>query len=234
MNLTGFVRNLNITPQAVSDYIAQLTREEMLISQGRSSYKITNEGVDFIIKTLKDLSSYNTFIQNAVSSISVCTAIAESDLEKGQKVALKMKDGLLLASKDTADGATGIAVSSSMAGEDVGVTSIEGIVPLEMGKVTILKVPAIQRGGSRKVDLERLREHMKNRQVIASIGLESSVALRKAGTGFYQYGAAEAAIEAAKSGLSPLVVCVENDTADLIARLEKDRLPYELFDVEKA
>jgi putative transcriptional regulator len=34
-------RKLDITPQAVSDYIAQLVKEKMLISQGRSSYKVT-------------------------------------------------------------------------------------------------------------------------------------------------------------------------------------------------
>ena len=104
-------RKLDITPQAVSGYIAQLTKEGMLISQGRSGYKITNDGVNWVIKTLRDLSSYNTFIQGAIASISVCTAIAESDLEEGQKVTLKMKDGLLFASKDAAGGATGITVS---------------------------------------------------------------------------------------------------------------------------
>ena len=73
-------RQLDITPQAVSEYIAQLTKDKMLTSEGRSSYRVTNEGVNWIIKSLKELNSYSTFIQQAVTSMSVCTAIAESDL----------------------------------------------------------------------------------------------------------------------------------------------------------
>ena len=53
---------LDITPQAVSDYIAQLIKDKMLTSEGRSSYRVTNEGVNWIIKALRELSSYNTFI----------------------------------------------------------------------------------------------------------------------------------------------------------------------------
>ena len=78
-----------------------------------------------------------------------------------------------------------------------------------------------------------IKEHIKNRSLIASVGLESLVALRSAGAEFYKYGATEATIEAAKSGLNPLVVCVENETSDLIARLEKDKIAYDLFDAGK-
>ena len=42
----------------------------------------------------------------------------------------------------------------------------------------------------------------------------------------------QAAIEAAKSGLNALIVCVENETSDLIARLETEGISYELNDAE--
>ena len=35
-------RNLDITPQAVSDYIAQLAREGLLAAEGRARYQVTN------------------------------------------------------------------------------------------------------------------------------------------------------------------------------------------------
>jgi putative transcriptional regulator len=105
---------------------------------------------------------------------------------------------------------------------------------MELGKVTIMRVPSIQNGGSGRVDLERLKKEAKNRHIITSIGLESFVALGKAQATFYQYGATEAAIEAAKSGLNPLVVCVENEAADLVTHLEKERISYELLDAMKA
>ena len=223
---------LDITPQAVSDYIAQLIKDKMLTSEGRSSYKVTNEGVNWIIKALRELSSYNTFIQRAVTNISICTALAESDLKKNQKVGIKMKDGLLFASRYTDHDATGITISKANSGEDVGVTDIEGIVPLELGQVTIVRVPGIQRGGSRKADIDRLRDNLERNSFVTSLGLESFATLHKAGVQFQQYGAAAAAIEAAKSGLNALVVCVENETSGLIAKLEKEDIRYELIDVE--
>lgn len=225
-------KKLDITPQAVSDYIAQLIKEKVLVSEGHSSYRITNEGVNWIIKMLRELSNYMTYIQRAVTNISICTAVAESNLEQSQKVGLKMKDGLLFATSNSSQQATAITVSSAREGEDVGITNIEGIVPLQIGKVDILRIPGIQKGGSNKVDLTRLKDYVKKSSFTVSLGLESIVVLRKIGAEFSRYGAVEAAIEAAKGGIGPLVVCVENETSNLIARLEKEKIAYEIVDIE--
>ena len=224
-------KKLDITPQAISDYIAQLIKEKMLVSEGRSSYRVTNEGVkNWIIQMLKELNDYTDYIQRAITNISICTAIAENDLERNQRVSLKMKEGLLFATSNSSHEATGITVSSARAGEDIGITDIEGIVPMQLGKVTILKIPGIQKGGSNNVNYAGLKKYLKKRSFTVSLGLESFVALRKTGADFCHYGAAEAAIEAAKSGLGPLVVCVENETSGLIARLEKEKIAYEIAD----
>jgi len=227
-------RNLDITPQAVSDYISQLVKEGLLVAEGRARYRVTNEGVNWIIKTLRELGDYNTFIQRAITNLSTCAAIAADDLKKGQKVGLKMKDGLLLATRGKESKASGTVIAGAKAGEDVGISGIEGIVPLEVGRVTILRVPGIQRGGSSKVNYGILKERLAKSDLVTSLGLESLAALRKTKAGFQHYGAVAAAIEAAKSGLKPLVVCVDSETADLIARLEKERIAYQLFDAESA
>ena len=226
-------KNLDITPQAVSDYISQLAREGLLVAEGRARYRVTNEGVNWIIKTLRELGDYNTFIQRAITNFSICAAIAEDDLKQGQKVGLKMKEGLLFASASRQE-ASGTAISAAKAGEDVGISGIEGIVPLEVGRVTILRVPGIQRGGSKKVNYKILKERLAKSDLVTSLGLESLAALRKSGAGFQHYGAVAAAIEAAKSGLKPLVVCVDSEAAELIARLEKEGIAYQLFDAESA
>jgi len=227
-------RNLDITPQAVSDYISQLVKEGLLVAEGRARYRVTNEGVNWIIKTLRELGDYNTFIQRAITNLSTCAAIAADDLKKGQKVGLKMKEGLLLATRGKESKASGTVIAGAKAGEDVGISGIEGIVPLEVGRVTILRVPGIQRGGSSKVNYGILKERLAKSDLVTSLGLESLAALRKTKAGFQHYGAVAAAIEAAKSGLKPLVVCVDSETADLIARLEKERIAYQLFDAESA
>jgi putative transcriptional regulator len=225
-------KNLNITPQAVSDYIAQLAKEGLLAAEGRARYRVTSQGVNWIIKTLRELGDYNSYIQRSITNLSICAAIAEDNLKKGQKVGLKMEEGLLLASTSQQHEATGITITEAKAGEDVGISGIEGIVPLELGRVTILRVPGIQRGGSKKVNYNLLKQHLAKSDLVTALGLEALAALRKTKAQFQHYGAVAAAIEAAKSGLSPLVVCVDSETADLIARLEKERIAYQLFDAE--
>jgi putative transcriptional regulator len=227
-------RKLDITPQAVSAYIAQLIKDGMIVSEGRSRYRMTNEAVDWIIKGLREISDYGTLVQKAITNISVCTAIAESDLTKRQKVGLKMKDGLLLATEDTDLGSTGIVVSDARKGEDVGVSDIEGIVKLKLGKVTILRIPGIQKGGSRTVDTEQLKSNISDAKPVGAIGIEAIVALRNLDIKpVYAYGATEAAIEAAKSGLFPVIVCVDDETPGLIARLEAQSIDYELRDMRR-
>jgi putative transcriptional regulator len=225
-------QNLNITPQAVSDYISQLSAEGLLAAEGRARYRVTTQGVNWIIKTLRELGEYNVFIQRAITNLSTCAAIAGDDLKKGQRVGLEMKDGLLYASSRRNQEASGTTITSARAGEDVGISGIEGIVPLEVGRVTILRAPGIQLGGSKKVNYEILRERLAKSDFVTALGLEAMAALRKTKADFQHYGAVAAAIEAAKSGLKPLVICVDSEAADLIARLEQERIAYQLFDAE--
>ncbi len=221
-------RELDITPQAVSDYISQLINDGMLVALGRSSYRVTNEGVNWVIKSLRELNSYNMFIQRAVNNISICAALSEKDLSQNQQVSLRMKDGLLYASPEIDNGATGFTVSAAKAGEDVGISGIKGIVPLKTGNVTIFKIPDIARGGSRKVSYNLLKKYVSAGDITAGLGIESYAALSKNGADFYRYGAVDVTVEAAKSGLNPLVCCVEGELNELIIRLEKEKIHYEL------
>ncbi|MFC1873735.1 winged helix-turn-helix transcriptional regulator [Chloroflexota bacterium] len=225
---------LDVTPQAISDYIAQLTREGKLISEGRSRYKLTNEGTNWVIKVLRELRSYDTFIEKAVTNISVSTAVADVDLSPGQTVGLEMREGLLVATSQTGEGAKGITTSQAGAGGDVGVSNIEGLVNLKVGKATILVVPGIQRGGSRLVDTDRLKREITGIKFVGGIGIEALVSLKKVTRQpVYAYGVTEAAIEAAKSGISPVVVCVEDDTSGLMRRLDGENIDYSLADLRK-
>ena len=227
-------KRLDVTPQAISDYIRQLVKEGLLTSDGRSRYKVTNNGINWIIKVLRELRYYSTFIAKAITNISVCAAVADCDLVKGQTVGLKMKAGLLIATDKAGDGARGIASCDARAGEDIGVSNIEGIVDLEIGKITILKVPSIQRGGSKMADIDRLKSEIGGRNVLGAIGIEALVTLKQLDIrSSYIYGVKEAAIEAAESGLCPLIVCVDDETSGLIGRLEEENIDYELIDLRK-
>jgi putative transcriptional regulator len=227
-------KKLEVTPQAISDYIAQLIKEGMLIAQGRSKYSVTNEGINWVIKMMRELRTYDTFIEQAITNISVSAAVAHIDISKGQEVGLEMNGGLLYATGNAGSGAKGIATSDARAGEDVGVSNIDGIVTMEVGKVTILKMPSIQGGGSRMVNLNRLEREIKGKELVGGIGIEALVTLKKyASQPIYAYGVKDAAIEAARSGLSPLIVSVDTEISDLIRRLDEQGIDYDIIELKK-
>ena len=225
-------RRLDLSPQAVSDYVGELLKEGWLSSQGRSRYSVTREGVDWVLRMLREWQDYSTTVQKAVAHVSVCAAVADRDLSQGQRVGLVMRDGLLYATDSPGAGASGVAFSSARKGEDVGISGIDGIVEMGVGTVTVLKVPGVRRGGSGQADIERLKEAAQGRGAVGAVGIEALVALRKAGVepAFF-YGVREAVVEAAYSGLSPVVACVDDDTSGLLLRLEERHIDYELLDV---
>ncbi len=225
---------LDLSPQAVSDYVRELVRDGWLVSEGRSKYRVTKEGVDWMIKGLREWQSYSDTVQKAIAGISVCAAVADCDIAEGQKVGLLMRDGLLFAADDSKAEARGVAVCNARKGEDVGVSNIVGIVPLDVGKVAILRLPGIQRGGSRQTDLSKLKKAIRGRQLVGAIGIEALIALRKVSVEpACSYGVIEAVVEGARSGLSPAVVCVDEDTSDLLKRLEEKNIDYEILDARK-
>lgn len=223
---------LELSPQAVSDYFRELVRDGWLVSKGRSKYKVTPEGVEWLIKGLMEWQSYSNSVRRAITSVSVSAAIAGCDITEGQKVGLVMRDGVLLATAHADAEAIGVAVSSAKRGEDVGVTNIDGIVSLEVGKVTILRMPGIERGGSKRTDLEKVKGAAGGRRFVGAVGIEALAALRKAGlepTCFY--GVAAASAEAARSGLSSVVVCTDDGSSGLLKVLEEKGVDYEIVDV---
>jgi putative transcriptional regulator len=224
---------LGVTPQAISDYIHQLVKEGLVVSTGRSHYRVSPKGVNWMLKILRELRGYASMVEQAVTNITVCAAIADSDIKQGQAVGLMMKDGLLFATPPTNTGARGIAVSSVKRGEDVDVANIEGLVALARGRVTIPRVPAIQKGGSRQVDLKLLKARAAKDQQLGAIGIEALVSLRRVGLEpRYLYGVTEAAIEAAQCGLPFTVVCTDDAIPGLIKRLQQEEeLTYELVDL---
>jgi putative transcriptional regulator len=226
---------LGITSQAVSEYIRELIKDGWLSSQGRSRYRVTNEGVDWILQMSRQLHSYAWSVSKVVADISITAAIADSDLLIGQPASLYMKDGLLFASDAIGDkGAKGIIVTEAKKGQDVGIRNIQGVIKLEPAKVIIGKVPNVQDGGSRRTNLARLEREVKKARLVGTLGTEALVALMQIGVKpDYVHGVREAAIEAAYCGLSFLIVCTEDKISILVQRLAEENLGYEIVDLRK-
>ena len=226
---------LGITSQAVSEYIRELIKDGWLSSEGRSRYKVTKEGVDWILQMSRQLHSYAWFVSKVVADISTTTAIADSDLSVGQPASLYMKEGLLFASNViSAKGAKGIAATEAKKGQDVGIRNVEGVIKLEPAKVMIGKIPNVQDGGSRNTNLARLKMEIKEASLVGAMGAEALVALVQIGVKpDYVHGVREAAIEAAYCGLPFLVVCSDDKVPILVQRLEEENLVYEIVDLRK-
>lgn len=222
-------KKLGLTNQAISEYFQELYEQGWITSPGRSKYKLTNEGVNWLLQAYRGLMEYTSEVGRAITSLTVCAAIADRNMEKGKRVGLVMRNGLLYATSAMRSTATGTVFNSAGKGEDVGITSIEGLIDLERGKVFLVLVPTVEKGGSRKVDYSLLKELLRGKKVVGSLGLEAYVTLKKAGRKpQYLYGVAEAAIEAANSGLDFCIVASADYYPSLITRLHEAGLRYEI------
>ena len=224
---------LGITSQAVSEYVKDLTKDGWLSSEGRSRYRVTREGVDWILQMSRQLHSYAWFVSKVVADISISAALADSDLSVGQPVSLYMKDGLLFASDVIDDKrAKAMTVTEAKKGQDVGIRSIEGVIKLEPARLTIGKVPGVQDGGSGNADLARLQREVEQARLVGAMGMEALVALMQIGIKpDYVHGVREAAIEAVYCGLSFLVICSEDKAPILTQRFEEENLHYGIIDL---
>jgi putative transcriptional regulator len=224
---------IGITPQAVSEYIKELVAEGLVNSEGRVRYRITKQGVEWVLENAAEMKRYARFVMSdIISHVSTWTAIAEEDVKVDQKVYLTMRDGLLYVSTQEVTNATGITISSALKGEDVGVTDLMGLIDLENASITVCKIPRVERGGSKNVDLERLKNLVRSKSYIATIGVESLIALRRVGRKpDVMFGAKESVIEAAFHGLSSLVLAIDEEVPGILSRLESENLEYELVDL---
>ncbi len=225
---------IGITPQAVSEYIKELVSEGLLFSDGRVRYRVTKKGVEWVLERATEMKKYARYVmEDIVSHVSVATAIAKENFKKGQAVSLVMDNGLLYASSGEGD-VTGTTISDAKEGEDVGVTDLKGMIGLPEVSITICKVPRVERGGSRNVDLQALKKHSKGKPYIAAIGVEALISLRKINIQpNILFGAKESVVEAAFHGLSSVVVSVDEEVPSLLNRLEAEGLSYEVVDLSK-
>ncbi|MBN1431864.1 MAG: winged helix-turn-helix transcriptional regulator [Methanomicrobiaceae archaeon] len=222
---------LGITPQAVSDYIRDLVDDGMVYSQGRGSYKITYKGVDWVITNAEALQSYAKHVtRDIVQQVYVWTAIAESEIKKGDRIGLYMDGGFLYASHSEKP-AMGNAVNDAAKGADVGIIELKGIIDHKKGTVHICKIPRVQRGGSTSVNYEGLKKVLEESDFIGAVGIESYISIGNAGFEVDTFfGACDAIIDAAFYGLECAIVIVDEEFTDFLKRIENSELSYKLHD----
>ena len=225
---------VGVTSQAVSEYIRDLVADGLVDKQGRSRYRVTTEGVDWLLRNAADVRRYaDRVTDDVLGSVHEDAAIALGDISQGETVSLEMQDGYMHARPDASGPATGVATTDAAAGDDVGVTGFEGIIDLEPGRVTVYQVPPVRAGGSDAADLEALESAGDAADIVLATGVEAIVSLQKAGLEpDVTFAVGEVAADAADRGLDIVVVA----TADAVGRvtdpLRDAGASYEVTDLD--
>jgi len=151
---------LGITIQAISKYFKKLTKEGLLeTGSERADYRLTSKAVIKLHEDIRNLENYVTEVKHDLKVEHAWPAIATGPVKAGQLVGLVIKEGILYTTAPNSLGveAKGIALADAKAGEDLGLKELHGKVKMKQGKILIVKLPSIRKGGSRAVDLAKLK-----------------------------------------------------------------------------
>lgn len=205
---------LGITIQAVSKYFKKLTKEGLLeAGSERADYRLTPKGAAKLHDEVRNLSDYITTIRRDVKIERALPAIATQPVKAGDEVGIVMKEGIMytVPLTDATTQAKGTVMSDAKAGEDTGLHNLQGKVKLKQGKILIVKLPSIRKGGSRAVDIAKVRAYCDEfkpdrvgvmgavgRAVLNKLDLKADI----------EFGISSAAAIAASRGLNVFVLVV--------------------------
>ena len=205
---------LGITIQAVSKYFKKLTKEGLLeAGSERADYRLTPKAVEKLHKDIKYLERYVTSIKQEMKIERYFPAMATKQIKKGEKVGLIMKKGILyaVAESNPEAEALGTTTTDASRGEDVGLKDLEGKVKLEEGKILIVKLPSIRQGGSRAVDVAKVRafyEEFKPDRIGVMGAVGRAILNKLELKADIEFGISRAAALAASRGLNVFVLVV--------------------------
>jgi putative transcriptional regulator len=227
---------IDITAQAVSNYLQGLDEHGYVNKRGRGRYEVTREGVDWLTSQTDELRDVVEHVsEDVIGQVEIETALARTDVSEGETVSLAMQGGVLRAMSGAAGSATAVAVTNAERGREVGITNFDGVIDYNPGSVTIVSVPQVEDGGSSAVDPNRITELAEKHDLIAVGGVEAiAVADSAALEPDIRFGSTAAVREAAAKGLDTLLLA----SADLLSahtdELGERNLSYEVVDVADA
>jgi putative transcriptional regulator len=205
---------LDITIQAVSKYFKKLTKEGLLeAGSERADYRLTPKGTAKLHDEVRNLSDYVTSIRRDVKIERALPAIATQPVKAGDEVGIIMKEGIMytVPLTDATTQAKGTVMSDAQPGEDTGLHNLQGKVKLSQGKILMVKLPSIRKGGSRAVDIAKVRAYYDEFKPdrVAVMGAVGRAVLNKLGLkADLEFGISSAAAVAASRGLNVLVLVV--------------------------
>ncbi|WP_331236394.1 DUF7839 domain-containing protein [Natronorarus salvus] len=227
---------VGVTSQAVSEYIRDLVAEGYVEKEGRSRYRVTKEGVDWLFRAATEVRRFAEHVTDDVlGSVGEDAAIATGSITEGETVTLTLSSGLLHATPGDGGPATGVATTDAEEGSEVGVTGFEGVIDLDPGRATVIQVPAIRSGGSAAVDAEALSEQCERADLVVASGVEAVVACSRADVDpRTTFGAGAVSADAAERGLRVVVVATADTAGRVTDALRDSGVDYEVAEAARA
>ncbi|NIP33515.1 MAG: MarR family transcriptional regulator, partial [Thermoplasmata archaeon] len=143
---------LEVTPQAISDYLKHMEEEGLIEREGREA-RPTVEGFQFLQEHLQELGDFTYRAMRDVNVINSCPAIAGEELKEGEPVVLELEDGYIVARKGKWGPSTGVAGRDAEMGEDLAIRELRGIIEFTSGSVVLISLPNAVEGGTSAIDL---------------------------------------------------------------------------------
>jgi len=220
---------LGITIQAISKYFKKLTREGLLeAGSERADYRLTPKAVVKLRDEMRALERYVAEVKNDLKIEHAWPAIATQPVRAGEEVGLIMKEGIMYtAPSNSATEARGIALADAGAGEDLALKDLHGKVQVKPGKILIVKLPSIRKGGSKAVDLNKVKAFYLDfkpdrvgvmgavgRAVLKKLDLKANI----------EFGISRSAAIAASRGLNVFVLVVGRMVNRMIQEIDEINL----------
>jgi putative transcriptional regulator len=139
--------------------------------------------------------------------------------------------------------AIGIATNNAKTGEDIGLKDLKGKVKLKQGKILIVKLPSIRQGGSRNVDITKIKQLINEFKPdrIGVMGAVARAVLNKLQIkANIEFGISHSAVIAASRGLNILVLVVGRMVNKMIQEIDTQNMrttnsiTYEVKDAKNA
>ncbi|HEY9205297.1 MAG TPA: ATP-binding cassette domain-containing protein [Candidatus Methanoperedens sp.] len=160
--------------------------------------------------------------------ISIRCAIAGCDLSSGDKVCLEMKEGMLIANRD-GKGLSGSVVFGGRKGEDIAVKGVNGDLQQLAGSMTIIRVPGIIEGGSRSVEMDKIRAILeKNKDgKIGAMGTSAKVLLSKMEIrSDFEFDVAQSSMLAALRGFNVSILASGGMAEKVMEKVKERKIKY--------
>jgi putative transcriptional regulator len=236
---------LGITIQAISKYFKKLAKEGYLeVGSERADYHLTPKGIVKLQEDIRNLETYVNEIKKDLKTEHAWPAIATQPVKAGEQVGLIMKEGIMytVAANNPMVEAKGTALTDAQKGEDLGLKDLHGKLKGKQGKILIVKLPSITKGGSRATDLSKIEAYLKEFKPdrIGVMGAVGRAVLNKLELKpDIEFGIGRSAAIAASRGLNVLVLVVGRMVNRMIEEIDEiniktgDSIIYEVKDAQR-